>query len=170
MKILHIDPTTKNIDEFNNYVDEGKKIFVLFYMDGCGPCNATRPEWEKIENALSKYKNNDDIVVADIDQKLLKQIKNLSSEPTGFPTMRYIYDRGKKYEDYEDSSIQTKDRTIDSFVNWIDSKMKTKGGRRKSNKSKKGRKNNRSNKSKRIKTSKRSKRNNKQSRKTKRIL
>jgi thiol-disulfide isomerase/thioredoxin len=165
MKILHIDPTTKNIDEFNNYVNEDKKIFVLFYMDGCGPCNATRPEWEKIENALSKYKNNDDIVVADIDQKLLEKIKNLSSQPKGFPTMRYIYDRGKKSEDYEDSSIQKKDRTIDSFVNWIDSKMKKQqDGGRKSNKSKKCRKYNKSKKSKKCRKY------NKQNRKTKRRL
>jgi hypothetical protein len=27
-------------------------------MEGCGPCNMTKPEWKKIENILSTDKNN----------------------------------------------------------------------------------------------------------------
>lgn len=37
MIFLHIDPTTsKKSNLFNKYVREGKLIFVLFYMEGCG--------------------------------------------------------------------------------------------------------------------------------------
>jgi len=134
MKILHIDPKTKNSKLFNEYVEKGKDVFVIFYLEGCGPCNATRPEWKKIENALKdKYGKNENIVIADVDQELLKEIKYLTTQPKGFPTIRYITNKGKTSEDYEDCpDIKDKDRKIDSFVKWIDSKMKKQqGGKRK---------------------------------------
>ena len=137
MKILHIDPNNDSTKMFNEYVEQGKHIFVLFYLEGCGPCNATRPEWKKIENALKdKYGQNETIVIADVDQELLKEIKYLTTQPKGFPTIRYISDKGKISEDYEDSpDVKEKDRKIDSFVEWIDSKMKKQqGGKRKRSK------------------------------------
>jgi thiol-disulfide isomerase/thioredoxin len=126
MKILHIDPKSENTKMFNEYVEQDKHIFVLFYLEGCGPCNATRPEWSKIENSLKdKYGKDDSVVIADVDQDLLKEIKYLTTQPKGFPTIRYISNKGKIAEDYEDSDdVKNKDRTIDSFVEWIDSKMK----------------------------------------------
>lgn len=141
MKILHIDPTTKNTKLFNKYVEQGKHIFVIFYLEGCGPCNATRPEWKKIENVLKdKYEKNDNLVIADVDQELLKEIKYLTTQPKGFPTLRYISDKGKTSEDYEDCpnlKDDEKDRKVDSFVKWIDSKMsKQKGGKRRKHKTK----------------------------------
>jgi thiol-disulfide isomerase/thioredoxin len=140
MKILHIDPTTKNTKLFNKYVEQGKHIFVIFYLEGCGPCNATRPEWKKIENVLKdKYGKNDNLVIADVDQELLKEIKYLTTQPKGFPTLRYISDKGKNSEDYEDCpdlKDDEKDRKVDSFVKWIDSKIKKqKGGKRRTKKS-----------------------------------
>jgi len=140
MKILHIDPKTKNTNLFNEYVEKGKHIFVIFYLEGCGPCNATRPEWKKIENALkNKYEKNENIVIADVDQELLKEIKYLTTQPKGFPTLRYISDKGKTSEDYEDCpdlKHDEKDRKVDSFVKWIDSKIKKqKGGKRRTKKS-----------------------------------
>ena len=137
MKILHIDPNNDNTKMFNDYVEQGKHIFVLFYLEGCGPCNATRPEWKKIENALkNKYGKNEKLVIADVDQELLKEIKYLTTQPKGFPTIRYISNKGKTSEDYEDSpDVKEKDRKIDSFVEWIDSKMSNqKGGKSKRNK------------------------------------
>ena len=99
------------------------KVFLLIFMEGCGPCNATRPEWSKIKNVLSSnfFKNNN-IVVAAIDHELADKLTNLKIKPTGFPTMRFITNGGIISENYEDSNIQSKDRTIDSFVEWIHSK------------------------------------------------
>jgi thiol-disulfide isomerase/thioredoxin len=157
MIILHIDPTTKNTKLFNQYVEEGKQIFVIFYLDGCGPCNATRPEWKKIENVLKdKYKNNDNIVIADVDQELLKEIKYLTSQPKGFPTIRYISNKGKTSEDYEDCpdlKDNEKDRKVDSFVKWINSKTQTGGSktRKKTNKRQINKRKTRSNRKKRTK-------------------
>jgi thiol-disulfide isomerase/thioredoxin len=139
MKIIHVDSSQGDIKQFNDYLNQGKPIFVLFYMEGCGPCNATRPEWAKLENILKdKYRNND-FIVADIDQELISQIPNMVS-PSGFPSMKYI--KGSQVEDYEDSSIDLKDRTIDSFVQWIKSKIPSsqKGGKRNTIKTRKTRK------------------------------
>jgi len=131
MKILHIDPTTDNINLFDEYVSQGKHVFVLIYLEGCGPCIATRPEWKKIENVLKdKYKANDDLVVIDVDQTLLEKMTKLKEKPKGFPTILYITDKGKTSEEYNEED-ETIFRKIDSFEKWIDSKMKKqKGGKR----------------------------------------
>jgi len=99
---------------------KGKKVFILIFMEGCGPCNATRPEWKKMGNVLNKdYLNRDDIIIASIDNQLAEGLKNLKSKPASFPTMRFITKSGEEVENYEDSNISNKDRTIDSFVEWV---------------------------------------------------
>jgi hypothetical protein len=112
------------IDILNNMISKHKsKIFILYYMEGCGPCNATRPEWSKLHSILKKIENDDSVCVVDIDQKLSGEIKKLSP-PNSFPTMRFVTDGGNKVENYEDSNIKNKDRSIDSFVEWINYETK----------------------------------------------
>jgi hypothetical protein len=126
MIVLHVDPTTENTEEFNRHVSNGKHAFVLIYMEGCGPCNATRPEWKKLKNILEqkqKYKNRNDILVADIDQEILKDIKHLPFQPSGFPTMMYINKKDNLHENYEDSNVKEKNRSVDSFIEWIETKV-----------------------------------------------
>ena len=107
------------------------KIFLLIFMEGCGPCAATRPEWAKLKNVLpDDLLNRDDIVVASIDHELCEQLKNLKSKPPSFPTMRFITGGGDDVENYEDSKVENKDRTVDSFVEWIKMKSAKTGGRR----------------------------------------
>ena len=129
MVFLHIDPKNYNvrqknnkvpIQELNKLIASGKDVFVLIYKEGCPPCNETRPEWSKLYTNREVMKK--DVVVVDIDKDLIEHIHNLKKEPLGYPTMRYI--RGNTFEDYEDSPIQTKDRSIDSFVMWINAKKK----------------------------------------------
>ena len=96
------------------------KCFILIFMEGCGPCNATRPEWKKMENVLNKdYLNRKDIIIASIDHQLAEGLKHVKSKPASFPTMRFISNSGEEVENYEDSKINNKDRTIDSFVEWV---------------------------------------------------
>jgi len=130
MIFIHVDSKDGNIEELNKYIEQGKQIFILFYMEGCGPCNATRPEWKKIENILEKkYSNNNNIVVADVDQELISKIPLLKKQPSGFPTMYYINEKGLNMEDYEESSISIKDRSIDSLIEWIETHLSSsKGG------------------------------------------
>ena len=112
------------IDKLNKYLTRNDtKIFILYYMEGCGPCNATRPEWSKLKNVLSNdFLNRDDIVIVSIDKDLASKLKNIGSEPSAFPTIKFMEKAGKVNENYEDSDISQKDRTIDSFVEWIKNK------------------------------------------------
>lgn len=130
MVFLHIDK--KNFNKFPNtnqnvivkleQLLHNHKVFVLIYMEGCGPCNAVRPEWKKLENILKEHKNRTDIAIVDIEKDLLKNVKYLKHKPSSFPTIIFITNKGETVENYEDSDISTKDRTIDSFVEWIKSK------------------------------------------------
>ena len=135
MVFLHID--TKNYDEkdetgespieiLNKFIKDGKHVFALIYMEGCGPCNATRPEWKKIENVLKSNMNDDDFLVVDIDKDVLDKVAKIGSEPKGFPTIRYI--NKNKSEDFEDSDLneEYKKRIIDSFIMWIKKKTNNK--------------------------------------------
>jgi len=113
------------IDKLNKHLsNKDAKIFILFYMEGCGPCNETRPEWSKLKNVLSKdFLNKEDIVIVSIDKDLYSKLKNANKEPMSFPTIRFMTNAGEKMQTYEDSEVSNKDRTIDSFVDWI--KLKT---------------------------------------------
>ena len=102
-----------------------KKTFVLFYMEGCGPCNAVRPEWNKLQNVLnSSFHRRNDVSIVDIDQNYTRHLKHMKNDLRGFPTMRFY--ENNQYENYEDSPISNKDRTIDSFVEWIKVKLNDK--------------------------------------------
>jgi thiol-disulfide isomerase/thioredoxin len=113
------------IDKLNKYLsNKDAKVFILFYMEGCGPCNETRPEWSKLKNVLSNdFLNKEDIVIVSIDKDLYGKLINANKEPRSFPTIRFMTDAGEKMQPYEDSDVSNKDRKIDSFVEWI--KLKT---------------------------------------------
>ena len=122
MLVLHInsDEDASKIDEI---IKQGNDVFILVYMEGCGPCNATRPEWKKIETALKdQYAKNDKLIVIDVNKDFLSNIKNIG-EVDGFPTMKYIGDHGKTIESYENSSVKKKNRSVSSFINWIEIKI-----------------------------------------------
>jgi thiol-disulfide isomerase/thioredoxin len=131
MKFLHIktqDDKSK-LDKLEEYINKGKHVFVLIFMEGCGPCNATRPEWDKLESSLGQLYNetkngNDDIIIADVNNIFINDIKNNAFKSiSGFPTMLYFNKNKNIIENYEDSVINIKDRSVDSFINWIQSKV-----------------------------------------------
>lgn len=147
MKYLHIDPSNKkDLEQFKKAVHSKTPIFALFYMEGCGPCNATRPEWSKLKNAKL---NSANILIVDIDHTLLDDLKEFPkiSNVSGFPNMKFIHGKDK-IEEYNGG------RTIDDFVRWINSKSPSiqKGGRKR--KSRKNRKSRRKHTIKRIKAKK----------------
>ena len=122
MYILHIN-SGKDDGKIDKMIKQGKQVFILVYMEGCGPCNATRPEWAKLESALkTQYAKNDNLVVVDIDKDYASSIKHIGNID-GFPTMKYFCNNGKTIETYENSSIKKKDRSVTSFINWIESKI-----------------------------------------------
>jgi hypothetical protein len=119
-----MDGNCDNVAKLDSYLgNKNIKTFLLIFMEGCGPCNATRPEWSKIKNVLSPtFLKRKDIVIAAIDHTLAEKLTNMKTKPTGFPTMRFITKGGVISENYEDSSIMKKDRSIASFMEWIHSK------------------------------------------------
>jgi len=125
MKILQLNNEDERT-ELNNSMKAKKQVFLLIYMEGCGPCNDTRPEWKKIENPLNENKNGkyNNVVVAEIDKDNLKKLAFIKDDLKGYPSMKYISNNGSVQEDFEDINIKNKTRTIDSFMEWIDSKIK----------------------------------------------
>jgi len=132
MVFKHIDKSTRITKTGVDLVKELDKSlsekttqhFILFFMEGCGPCNATRPEWNKMKNVLSKqFLNRGDIYIGSVDQIFSDDLKYVKSKPSSFPTMRYITNSGDTVENFEDSAIKDKSRTIDCFIDWI--KLKT---------------------------------------------
>ena len=122
MHILHIN-SKKDINKVDKMIKQGKDVFILVYMEGCGPCNATRPEWAKIESALrDQYAKNNKLVLIDVNKDFLSDIKSIGPVD-GFPTIKYIGNYGKVNEPYEKSSVKKKDRSVDSFINWIETKI-----------------------------------------------
>ena len=120
MGFLHVDPSTRQkLNQVNYHIKNGKPTFLLIYMEGCGPCNSTRPEWNKLQNSL--FATNPEILITDIDQTLSNEVFKLPP-PLGFPTMKFI--QGSVVENYEDCpNIERKDRSVESFIQWIHSKI-----------------------------------------------
>ena len=118
MVFLHINESPTKIPEFNRFIRQGKRAFVLIYRDGCPPCIETHPEWKKLENVLKVDK---EVIIADINENFLNKIDCFGTkkiEITHYPTMIYISDKGQNHELYEG------DRTVDGFVKWINHTLK----------------------------------------------
>jgi hypothetical protein len=134
MEIISIpDSSHKDkIKRLNDALANKKHIFMLIYMNGCGPCNQVRPQWKEIEKKIMKMKKNNTILL-DIEHTSFDKI-NINQKPFQFPTIQYISHSGK-IEDF-DPNVE---RTTEQFIKWIDSKMKHQkgGGTFKYNKSKK---------------------------------
>jgi thiol-disulfide isomerase/thioredoxin len=117
------DPDTAK--KINDVIKNTKHVFILVYMVGCGPCNATRPEWKKMcQTFENKYSSNDEVAILDLDSQFMNEVKVIG-DVSGFPTMKYISNNGNIIESFEDSNIPDKKRTSNSFINWIDSKVLT---------------------------------------------
>lgn len=122
MHLLHVD-SESDAPLIDKMIQDGKNVFIFVYMIGCGPCNATKPEWKIMGETIQKqYKNDQDLVIIDANKDLLSYIKMIG-EVEGFPTLKYITNNGNTIETYEDSDIRTKDRSSDSFINWVESKL-----------------------------------------------
>ena len=129
----------------NELIRSKKDIFLLIYMDGCGPCMSTHPKWMELE---SKFKNQDDIGVFDIEMSNLANIdhEGLKRNIAGYPTMRHIH--GNTTSEYEKCENISHDRTHESFVDWINKMSSNKkssmrgggGGRSRAKMAKRGRK------------------------------
>jgi hypothetical protein len=134
MPIIHIDviqpgddeneyktKKSQNLKILNDHLNKGNHVFALIHMTGCGPCQATKPKWLGLKS--SKLKDSPDVCVVDIEHTLLDGVKHekFKSNIQGFPTMRHI--KGQQLENYEDVSGIKKDRSLESFIQWLEMKL-----------------------------------------------
>lgn len=104
--------TKEDLNVLNQHLSEpNTHVFVLVFMEECGPCKATRPEWDKIE-VVDKDKN---VVVADVNSRLLLDDSNKIEhvgDVMAYPTIKHVH-KGKVH-DYSGA-----DRSHASFEKWI---------------------------------------------------
>jgi thiol-disulfide isomerase/thioredoxin len=123
MSLLHIK-TKEDVAKLKAVLQ--KPIAILVYMEGCGPCNATRPEWAKIKPESIK---NKELVVVDLNKDVLDpDLEKFIGQIDGFPTIKLI--QNGKRSDYSGN------RTEADFIKWIN-KTNGGGGGRRGGKSKK---------------------------------
>lgn len=110
-------------------IEDGKHVFILIYMNGCGPCNEMKPKWYEFED---KHESDDNVVIVDIEQESIEDVSDLIGEsPGGFPCMRYI--RNGKVEEYEKCEKLDKSdlRSLESLEKWFKIKIgKQEGGKK----------------------------------------
>ncbi len=119
------ETTSKKINELKQDIDNNKDLFLFIFMEGCGPCNMTKPGWKNL-----KKLNQNGVTIVLLNQKLLNKedykeysgkINSLiGSEPSGFPTLRYI--KGKS-----NNSDYQGERSEKAFKEWIHKKTGLKG-------------------------------------------
>lgn len=125
MPVYHVNsesvPTV--MEQANSFLETDNPSFVLFHMNGCGPCSQTLPEWKRLDN---DYGDNELVGVIDVEMSKLNDVHNekLKDGVVGFPTMRYV--KNGVCENYEDCAGITPDRSYDSFKKWIAMKEKNK--------------------------------------------
>ena len=119
MVFVHINPSNPDTSLLNSLIDNGNQVFVLFYLDGCGPCEATKPQWKNLENEFAHFSPDESVVIADVDQIFLPKINGSVQGINSFPTIMHMSNKGKTLENYE------KERTTESFKDWINDKLST---------------------------------------------
>ena len=58
----------KTLEKLKKHHEDGINVFVLIYMNGCGPCEKTKPEWLEL-----KDKKWDNCIVSQIDKDVLPE-------------------------------------------------------------------------------------------------
>ena len=116
MQFLHVTDSEKDLDTVNKYITDGKHVFLFIHSESCGHCIHAFPHWKRLQNRLA-HKNRPDVLVADINQKILSEVNKIVNVGTieGYPTIKYIY--GKKVNEFD------KERTTDLFMNWIETNI-----------------------------------------------
>ena len=87
--------TVDNTKKVDSAIEDGKHVFIMFFSNGCPPCEASKPNWDNL-NGHSDIKNKENVVVARIEAGL-HNADNMGATITGVPTFRYI--KNKKIEE-----------------------------------------------------------------------
>lgn len=136
--VKHGDSDKKQkLKEVIESIKNGDNVYILIHNVNCPPCKATYPEWIQLESRLfNKYPTKSNILVADVEDTLVDGInandvdnpilKPYVGDIDGVPTMKLIKDNGNTKQPYESSNISKKDRSLNSFAEWIESNISPK--------------------------------------------
>lgn len=114
MKFNSYDASSSQLDTLISDLNSNDELFILVYMDGCGPCNRMKPSWHNLKPQLEEqYKNRDDIAIIDVERTHLPRINELQ-DVEGFPTIKYINKKKGKNELYDGQ------RSTDELIKWIE--------------------------------------------------
>lgn len=88
-----------------------RPLLVLFFMDGCGHCEANKPAWEEAKK------------MADVDTAEIESEAVPENEANGFPTMKYMSNDGVK-------TISGQKESGEEIMDELKVPKKSSGGRR----------------------------------------
>lgn len=116
MQFLHVTDSEKDLDIVNKFIKDGKHVFLFIHSESCGHCIHAFPFWKGLEHRLA-HKQRKDVLVADINEKVLSDVNKIMNVGTisGYPTIKYIH--GKKVKEFE------QERSTDLFMNWIETNI-----------------------------------------------
>ena len=96
----------------------GKNAFVLLRLEGCGPCEAVRPQWAQLTPSIMKGRKRPFYVV-DVESEIaarsvVPEIAALASKSSSYPTIVRIAPDGSTTKFSDDNA-----RNLQSFLQWI---------------------------------------------------
>jgi hypothetical protein len=133
MRYVHIE-NSQNIPEINA-LNNASRAYLLYYLQGCGPCNQVRPVWRQLSKDVASD-GDDSTILAEVNQEMFPHLQNtqhIQKRPFQFPTIRFVSFKGTPNEQVEEF---TGDRDLSSFKNWIAKHQKTNKKRKKKTKTK----------------------------------
>lgn len=112
---VHVDPHAKQaMPIVKEWWESKPHVYVLVYMEGCGPCNQVRPEWQQLSELLPP---RSDIGIIDIDQEVLPELQSSIPQPDAFPTILHRTPTGKI------EPAELPDRSAASLKKWIEGSL-----------------------------------------------
>ena len=107
---------------------KGKHGVVLFYMDGCNPCNMIKPHWNKAIEEL-KSEVGEEIILGAIERGKLDSFNkhiNVNHHVNGFPTILYLHP-----SNHSSPEVYNGKRTHEDIKGWIMEKKNRSSGAKK---------------------------------------
>lgn len=103
-----------------NHLAAGKPVFLLVYMDGCGPCEATIPEWDKVhQEEEHRAAVPDDAMMVRVNRELKEELakelqRHALGEVSSFPTIGALSPETPGLTPFEGA-----ERSAPHFVHWV---------------------------------------------------
>jgi hypothetical protein len=107
---------------------KGKHGVVLFYMNGCNPCNMIKPHWNSAINDL-KEEIGEEMILGAVERAAVEGFNkhiNVSRHVNGFPTILYLHP-----SNHSSPEVYNGSRTHGDIKVWIKEKKNRSSGAKK---------------------------------------